>query len=106
MTAAGRQHACQVAATTPRVRRDEVPGHLVGPLQQLLDGAPDTIACRRLSMSQRTFSRRVAELLDHLGATTRFQGGVEAVRRGWVEIGPGLEPGLQPGLEPERRTAD
>jgi hypothetical protein len=28
--------------------------------------------------------RRVAELLDELGAGSRFQAGAEAVRRGWL----------------------
>ncbi|MEV0001530.1 hypothetical protein AB0H28_04490 [Micromonospora sp. NPDC050980] len=65
-------------------RRAPVPEHLVPVLAQLLTGAPDTAACRRLNMSPRTFSRRVAELLDHIGVESRFQAGVEAVRRGWV----------------------
>jgi hypothetical protein len=35
-------------------------------------------------MSRRTFARRVAALMDHLGATSRFQVGVQAVRRGLI----------------------
>lgn len=53
-------------------------------LLELLSGVPDTTASRRLSMSPRTYSRRVAELLDYLGVATRFQAGAEIVRRGWV----------------------
>jgi DNA-binding NarL/FixJ family response regulator len=32
----------------------------------------------------RTVQRRVRELLDRLGAGTRFQAGLQAVRRGWL----------------------
>jgi DNA-binding NarL/FixJ family response regulator len=53
-------------------------------LAELSRGTPDTVACRNLHMSPRTYSRRVAELLDHLGAESRFQGGAQAVRRGWL----------------------
>jgi DNA-binding NarL/FixJ family response regulator len=35
-------------------------------------------------MSVRTVRRRVADLMDDLGADSRFQAGVEAVRRGWI----------------------
>ena len=64
------------------------PQHLLATLEQLLEGSPDTTASRRLSVSPRTFSRRVAELLEFLGATTRFQGGVEVARRGWLVVSP------------------
>ncbi|WP_431936029.1 hypothetical protein [Micromonospora sp. RP3T] len=76
-----------VGASSPHPvspRRAPVPEHLVPVLAQLLTGAPDTSACRKLNMSPRTFSRRVAELLDHIGVESRFQAGVEAVRRGWI----------------------
>ncbi|WP_407565519.1 hypothetical protein [Streptomyces sp. 184] len=60
------------------------PPHLVPVLAELSRGTPDTVACRNLHMSPRTYSRRVAELLEHLGAESRFQGGAQAVRRGWL----------------------
>jgi DNA-binding Lrp family transcriptional regulator len=53
-------------------------------LDQLAAGAKDEQIARTLGMSLRTVRRRVAELLDELGADSRFQAGVEAVRRGWV----------------------
>jgi hypothetical protein len=53
-------------------------------LGQLAGGAKDEQIARALGMSLRTVRRRVAELLDELGAQSRFQAGVEAVRRGWV----------------------
>ena len=39
---------------------------------------------RKLGISLRTVRRRMAELMSDLGADTRFQAGVEAVRRGWL----------------------
>jgi hypothetical protein len=50
-------------------------------VRELLTGAPDTTACRRLGMSPRTFGRRVSELLEFLSVSTRFQAGVVLARR-------------------------
>lgn len=69
---------------TPPPRRGRVPEHLAPVLAQLLTGVPDITASRKLNMSPRTFSRRVAELLEYIGVESRFQAGVEAVRRGWI----------------------
>ena len=53
-------------------------------LGQLASGAKDEQVARALGVSVRTVRRRVAELLEELGAESRFQAGVEAVRRGWM----------------------
>ncbi|MCA1983357.1 helix-turn-helix domain-containing protein [Nocardioides nematodiphilus] len=53
-------------------------------LQQLAHGAQDEQIARRLGLSLRTVRRRVAELLEELGADSRFQAGVEAAKRGWL----------------------
>jgi DNA-binding CsgD family transcriptional regulator/DNA-binding transcriptional ArsR family regulator len=53
-------------------------------LDLLSAGAKDEQISRELGISLRTVRRRVSELLDDLGAESRFQAGVEAVRRGWV----------------------
>jgi DNA-binding transcriptional ArsR family regulator len=53
-------------------------------LEQLVRGVKDEQISRALGVSLRTVRRRVAELMDELGADSRFQAGVEAVRRGWV----------------------
>ncbi len=53
-------------------------------LDQLAAGAKDEQIARALGLSVRTVRRRVAEVLDDLGADSRFQAGVEAVRRGWL----------------------
>ncbi len=53
-------------------------------LGQLAGGAKDEQIARALGVSVRTVRRRVADLLDELGADSRFQAGAEAVRRGWL----------------------
>lgn len=53
-------------------------------LELLVMGAKDETIARQLGISLRTVRRRVAELMDELGATTRFQAGMEAARRGLV----------------------
>lgn len=72
------------------------PPHLVPILEALMGGQTDVAASRRLNMSPRTFSRRVAELLDYLGVETRFQGGVKIAQSGWV-------PGASGGTTEVRR---
>ncbi|GIF62262.1 hypothetical protein Ais01nite_02970 [Asanoa ishikariensis] len=56
---------------------ETVPVHLQPVLMVLLSGITDAAACNRLHVSPRTFSRRLAELLDHFGVETRFQAGME-----------------------------
>ena len=53
-------------------------------LQQLAAGAKDEQIARTLGISLRTVRRRVADILIELGVDSRFQAGVEAVRRGWL----------------------
>lgn len=51
-------------------------------LELLMMGAKDETIARALGVSLRTVRRRIAELMDEVGATTRFQAGMEAARRG------------------------
>lgn len=53
-------------------------------LHQLTRGAKDEQIARTLGVSLRTVRRRIAEMMDELDADSRFQAGVEAVRRGWL----------------------
>lgn len=53
-------------------------------LRLLATGASDQLIARQVGASTRTIERRVRHLMDHLGAATRFQAGVQAVRRGWL----------------------
>jgi DNA-binding CsgD family transcriptional regulator len=47
-------------------------------------GLTDDAIARRLQLSRRTVVRGITALLDRLGATTRFQAGVQAANRGWL----------------------
>ena len=53
-------------------------------LAQLAQGAKDEQIARILGISLRTVRRRVASMMAELGVDSRFQAGVEAVRRGWL----------------------
>jgi DNA-binding NarL/FixJ family response regulator len=53
-------------------------------LDLLSSGCKDETAARTLSLSVRTYRRRVAELMSALGATSRFQAGVRARELGLV----------------------
>jgi DNA-binding CsgD family transcriptional regulator/predicted transcriptional regulator len=47
-------------------------------------GATDRAASRVLGWSERTVQRHVSRIMQRLGAETRFQVAMEAVRRGWL----------------------
>ncbi|MEU7783974.1 DNA-binding response regulator [Amycolatopsis sp. NPDC049159] len=51
-------------------------------LEQLASGCKDETAARTLGVGLRTYRRRVAELMDVLGASSRFQAGARAREAG------------------------
>ncbi|MDY0909363.1 transcriptional regulator TrmB [Microbacterium sp. CFBP9034] len=53
-------------------------------LRLLLLGVTDAAAAAQLGISLRTVQRRIADLMDVAGVTTRMQLGAESVRRAWV----------------------
>lgn len=53
-------------------------------LELLGHGAKDDQIARAMGLSVRTVRRRVAGMLGQLGVESRFQAGMEAVRRGWI----------------------
>lgn len=53
-------------------------------MSMLAAGSTDAMMAARAGLSQRTIERRVRTLMNRLGATTRFQAGVLAARRGWL----------------------
>jgi sugar-specific transcriptional regulator TrmB len=60
---------------------DEAQAHVVA---LLASGLKDETIARNLGVSMRTAGRRIREVLDLLQATTRFQAGAAAARRGWL----------------------
>ncbi|MEV6636213.1 helix-turn-helix domain-containing protein [Actinoplanes sp. NPDC051470] len=74
---------------TPITRAEPRPHASSGPLEHrlmslLASGATDAVIARTLGWSVRTVQRHAHELMEQLGARTRFQMGMEAVRRGWL----------------------
>ena len=53
-------------------------------LQFLAEGAKDEHVARKLGLSVRTVRRKISHLLEQLDASSRFQAGVLAARRGWL----------------------
>jgi len=53
-------------------------------LDLLVAGATDQSAAYRLGISVRTVRRMVAELMNRLGARSRFEAGARAAERGWL----------------------
>ncbi|WP_034262632.1 helix-turn-helix transcriptional regulator [Actinospica robiniae] len=55
-----------------------------GLLTLLARGLTDEAAAARLAVSPRTARRLMAELMERLGATSRFEAGLKAARSGWL----------------------
>lgn len=53
-------------------------------LTLLFAGCTDEAAAARLNLSVRTVRRTVSQLMDRLGARSRFQAGAKAAGRGWL----------------------
>jgi DNA-binding CsgD family transcriptional regulator len=53
-------------------------------LTLLFNGCTDVVAAARLDVSVRTVRRMVADLMNRLGARSRFQAGAKAADRGWL----------------------
>jgi len=53
-------------------------------LALLASGMTDKTIARRLGVNIRTAQRRVQQLMERLGADTRFQAGLQAKSRGWL----------------------
>ena len=53
-------------------------------LALLTTGLPDDAVARQLGLSDRTYQRRIHDMMERLGARTRFQLARHAGRRGWL----------------------
>jgi DNA-binding CsgD family transcriptional regulator len=74
-------HAAPVGGRS-RPREDVPPDLARAVLDQLCTGNTDSHAARRLGISLRTYRRRVASIMQELGAESRFQAGALAVEAG------------------------
>jgi DNA-binding CsgD family transcriptional regulator len=72
---------CTHAGPDPAPIEEELPRSV---LRLLATGAKDDAVARRLGISLRTCRRLVAGMMERLGASSRFQAGVEARRRNLV----------------------
>ncbi|THA74835.1 LuxR family transcriptional regulator [Streptomyces sp. A0592] len=81
--------AASYTATTSAQLQDTIAGRLAG-------GAKDELIARRLGMSLRTCRRHIAELMDELGAESRFQAGYLLALRS--------APAAPPAGDPHRAT--
>lgn len=52
----------------------------------LAEGCTDEAIARKLGVSPRTARRLAADLMDRLGARSRFEAGVRAVQDGWLPV--------------------
>jgi DNA-binding CsgD family transcriptional regulator len=73
-----------LAAVDGQPQTARLPGHLEALLRELATGSADAQVARNLNISHRTVSRHMAELLDYLGARSRLEAGMLAVRHGLV----------------------
>ncbi|MBR7831642.1 response regulator transcription factor [Actinospica durhamensis] len=53
-------------------------------LRLLAAGSIDEAAAKKLGISVRTVRRMMADLMERLGATSRFEAGYKATKRGWL----------------------
>jgi DNA-binding CsgD family transcriptional regulator len=78
------EHAGPDAVTEPEPAAVTVTDQDRRVLQLLASGVTDETSARDLGVSVRHLRRTIARLMDDLGASSRFEAGVEAARRGWI----------------------
>ncbi len=78
-----------LTARLARTARRDGPRQLTAAQREILcllsTGLTDAAIASYLDISLRTTARRVADLMRQLDASSRFQAGVEAARRGWLK---------------------
>lgn len=57
-------------------------------MRLLAEGHTDDAIGKRLGVSPRTARRIATDLMERLGARSRFEAGVRAVRQGWLPHRP------------------
>ncbi|MBA3488938.1 MAG: hypothetical protein H0T78_05220 [Longispora sp.] len=79
------QNSSPLSATDETDAQSGLTEHDQAVLRMLASGAKDEAIARGLGVSVRTVSRTVGELTHRLGAESRFQAGVRAAQRGWLD---------------------
>jgi hypothetical protein len=79
----------QAGQARPRRKSRRLDVELTAILRELVLGRPDEAAASRLGISLRSYRRRVSDLLDALGAPSRFAAGAAAERLGYLDL---IEP--------------
>ncbi|MFI8304165.1 helix-turn-helix domain-containing protein [Streptomyces sp. NPDC085927] len=70
--------------TAPDRDEDDLPPQEAEALRMLAQGFTDEAVAKRLGVSSRTARRIAADLMEKLGARSRFQAGTRAVAKGWL----------------------
>ncbi|MFD3406591.1 response regulator transcription factor [Kribbella sp. NPDC058693] len=58
----------------------------------LATGLSDASIARRLNLGRRTVGRRISQIYDLLGVTSRFQAGMAVARLGLLDFTPDADP--------------
>lgn len=74
----------RMAAPMAGAGQDAIDEQTATILGLLAAGATDSTIAAHTGMSKRTVERKLRVILATLGASTRFQAGVQAARRGWI----------------------
>ena len=80
-----RTTSSEVPSSAPRPPSERLTDLELSVLRLLADGHKDETAARMLNTSTRTLRRVVANLMDRLGSSTRFQAAVRAQQLGWIK---------------------
>ena len=86
------ENATPLGVAQPRVRQN-LTRQDAALLRLLSQGDTDEVVARKLGVSVRTVRRMASELMAELGARSRFQAGVRASERGWLDPSIDLSSG-------------
>jgi DNA-binding CsgD family transcriptional regulator len=75
-------------------------------LKLLSTGMTDETAAKRLGISLRTVRRQMAALMERLDAASRFEAGLKAAQKGWLDPASPPKGSKRPPAEPADRAAE
>ncbi|WP_256103498.1 helix-turn-helix transcriptional regulator [Streptomyces sp. ODS05-4] len=80
--------AAQPLGATPPLGEHGLTGQQAAAVKLLAEGLTDEAIAKRLAVSHRTARRIASELMERLGARSRFEAGARAAQRGWIDPSP------------------